>query len=195
MLLKRVFRMSVKFTKKSKMTYLFCLATFCGYCQNDTSFGSKIENGLPIIAKYYDSLSYFYSLEHVNLFYIEHDNNIECKENFIIKPIYYKDDLLFKKYEYIIFFHGRTYIIDKYFNEYLTKKWAITDLILNNIKRRLLSDDSFVIESTVVLNYEGCENENYKIDYSKGSLHNMLTPKLPHLDIEYINGFIKSIKK
>lgn len=176
------------------ITFLICLASLSCFSQVDISFEKKIEMGLPKIARYYDSLSFYYSKRHYSLFYIDHDYSIECIDNYTIIPLYHYEDLEYKRFNYVLSLYNRIFILDSYFDNKVKDKYRITDQYLNYIKHELSIFDKFIIESRVVLNYTGCEQNLYLIDYSKGSrpMRNPSRMQLPLLDY---NQFMKGFKK
>jgi hypothetical protein len=164
--------------KSSFIVFILCFYTSDLFSQIHSSIEEKIKFGLPKIERYYDSLSNKRNNSH--LFYIEHNRSLDCADNYIITPLYYRDDLIFRKFDYYLKLNNTFYILDNDFDDHVVEKYKITTELYNSFKRKLYDNDDLFgvfICSKVVLNYFGCSQDEYKIDYSEGSVHVMYPPE------------------
>lgn len=135
--------------------------------QNESSKESKIKAGLPLIARYYDSLSFHKGDNHVNLFFVKPVSNVnKCDSfNYCIFPLILKDDLHFQKFNHYLRLGNRKFILDQYFDSIVSFKYPISDEMRLSIFNQLDKGKCSVYFSRKVLYYIDCNKKKYKIAY------------------------------
>lgn len=133
--------------------------------QNESSKESKIKAGLPLIARYYDSLSFKKGNAHVSLFFVKPVFNVNnCDSfNYCILPLKIKEDLYFQKFNYYLNIANRKFILDQYFDSIVAHKYPISDKMRQSLSHNLTNGDWVNICHRKVLYYIDCNSEKYII--------------------------------
>lgn len=139
--------------------FLLLLVTiFCAF-KPTADMEQRINLGMKVIARYYDSLS-FVKGDRLQTYYFVQRVGMKkgCDSgNFCILPIQWKEDLLLRQYNNYLCFGNRYFILDHIFDQLITEKLPVESKIRSRIYDNLPSSEGWNICREPTIYYSiGC---------------------------------------